>query len=139
MGCERAKTALLSAAFCLLNPVAEPKDVNILEKHQLKTLSDAVSEAWKNVNFTKVNGLDVRLRVIKDRAANFHVHANSDELFCCLEGVAHLDTADGRTITLKPQEFAVVPRNTGTGSGSRAEPSCPSSMRSRGERCRISI
>ena len=92
--------------------MAEPKDVNILEKHQLKTLSDAVSEAWKNVNFTKVNGLDVRLRVIKDRAANFHVHANSDELFCCLEGVAHLDTADGRTITLKPQEFAVVPRNT---------------------------
>ena len=43
----------------------------MLEKHQLKILSDAVSEAWKNINFTKVNGLDVRLRVIKDRAANF--------------------------------------------------------------------
>src|SRR5215471_11429491 len=80
-------------------------------KHQLKTLSDAVSEGWKNVNFTKVNGLNVRLRVIKDRAANFHVHADSDELFCCLEGVAHLDAADGRTITLNPQELVVVPRN----------------------------
>jgi hypothetical protein len=45
MGCERAKTALFSAAFCLLDPVTEPKDVTRLEKDQLKTLSDAVSEA----------------------------------------------------------------------------------------------
>jgi len=84
----------------------------MLEKHQLKTLSDDVSEAWKNVNFAKVNGQDVRLRVVTDRAANFHAHADSDELFCCLEGIAHLDTADGTTIKLKPYELVVVPRNT---------------------------
>lgn len=84
----------------------------MLEKHELKTLSDAVSDAWRNVNFAKVNGLDVRLRIITDRAANFHTHADSDELFCCLEGVAHLDTTDGDTTTLKPQELAIVPRNT---------------------------
>lgn len=71
-----------------------------------------MGEVWKNVNFANANGLDVRLRVVKDRAANFHVHADNDELFCCLEGVAHLDTADGGTISLKPQELAVVPRNT---------------------------
>jgi hypothetical protein len=29
----------------------------MLEKHDLEALSGAVSEAWKNVNFTKVNGL----------------------------------------------------------------------------------
>jgi hypothetical protein len=34
----------------------------MLEKHQLKTLSDAVIDAWKNVNVAKVNGLDVRPR-----------------------------------------------------------------------------
>jgi mannose-6-phosphate isomerase-like protein (cupin superfamily) len=84
----------------------------MLEKHLLKPLSDAVSEAWKNVNFAKVNGLDVRLRIVVDRAANFHAHADSDELFCCLEGVAHLDTAGGATTTLEPHEFVVVPRNT---------------------------
>lgn len=84
----------------------------MLEKHQLKPLSDAVSDAWKNVIFAKVNELDVRLRVVADCAANFHAHADSDELFCCLEGVAHLDTADGATKTLKPHELAVVPRNT---------------------------
>jgi mannose-6-phosphate isomerase-like protein (cupin superfamily) len=84
----------------------------MLSKHHLKTLSDAVGEAWKTVSFEKVNGLDVRLRVVTDRAANFHSHADSDELFCCLEGIAHLDTADGETTTLRPQELAVVPRNT---------------------------
>jgi len=45
------------------------------------------------------------------RTANFHAHTNSDELFFCLEGAANLDTADGRSTTLKPQELAVVPRN----------------------------
>jgi hypothetical protein len=39
----------------------------MLEKHDLKALSDAVSEAWKSVNFTKVNGLDVRLRVVSEK------------------------------------------------------------------------
>jgi mannose-6-phosphate isomerase-like protein (cupin superfamily) len=88
------------------------KEAIMLEKHQLKALSDAVSETWKNVNFTNVNGLDVRLRIVSDRAANFHSHADSDELFCCLEGIAHLDTSDGSSVALKPHELAVVPRNT---------------------------
>jgi mannose-6-phosphate isomerase-like protein (cupin superfamily) len=84
----------------------------MLEKHRLKTLSDAVSGGWKNVTFSKVNGLDVRLRVVTDKAATFHAHADSDELFCCLEGMAHLDTEDGSTISLAPHELTVVPRNT---------------------------
>jgi mannose-6-phosphate isomerase-like protein (cupin superfamily) len=89
----------------------QPKEAAMLSKHDLKTLSDAVSESWKTVSFARVNGLDVRLRVVTDRAANFHSHADSDELFCCLEGVAHLET-DGGTTTLKPRELAVVPRDT---------------------------
>jgi len=48
---------------------------------------------------------------LRAHPANFHAHAGSDELFCCLEGVAHLDTADGMTINLKPHELVVVPRN----------------------------
>jgi hypothetical protein len=34
----------------------------MLEKHDLKALSDAVNETWKNVKFTSVNGLDVGAR-----------------------------------------------------------------------------
>jgi|SRR5262245_64411466 len=84
----------------------------MLEKHELKTLSDAVSDTWKIVNIAKVKGLDVRPRLVADRAANFYRHADSDELCCCLEGVAHLDTADGDTTTLKPHELAGVPHRT---------------------------
>ena len=41
----------------------------MLQKQELKTLSNAVSNAWKFVNFAKVNGLDVRLRIVTGRAA----------------------------------------------------------------------
>src|SRR5215831_5411155 len=112
------------------------KEPTTLAKHQLKTLSDDVSEAWRNVNFAKVNGQYVRLRVVTRSAANFHAHADSDELFCCLDGTAHLDTADGRTINLKPHELVVIPRNTTTGFASKAGPSCWLSTRSLGEQCR---
>ena len=49
---------------------SRPQVVTLLEKRQLKTLPDAVSEAWGNVNFAKVNGQDVRVRVVTDGAAN---------------------------------------------------------------------
>jgi mannose-6-phosphate isomerase-like protein (cupin superfamily) len=84
----------------------------MLEKHDLKALSDAVSEAWKNVKFTSVNGLNVRLGIVSDKAANFHSHADSDELFCCLEGAAFIDVEDGSSIALQPHQLTVVPRNT---------------------------
>ena len=91
----------------------------MLEKHQLKPLSDAVSDAWKNVIFAKVNELDVRLRVVAGCAANFHAHADSDELFCCLEGVVHLCTADGATKTLKPHELRCPPQHVTPAPGRR--------------------
>ena len=84
----------------------------MLEKHDLKALSDAVREAWWNVKCTSVNGLDVRLRIVSDKAANFHSHADSDELFCCLEGVAFLDVEDGSSVALQPHQLTVVPRST---------------------------
>jgi len=83
----------------------------MLEEHDLKALSDAVSEAWNNVKLTPVNGLDVRLRIVSDKAADFHSHADSDELFCCLEGAAFLDVEDGSSVALQPHQLTVVPRN----------------------------
>ena len=41
----------------------------MLEKHDLKALSDAVSEAWNNVKLTPVNGLDAASRVEKKLSA----------------------------------------------------------------------
>jgi hypothetical protein len=85
----------------------QPEEAAMLKQHELKILADARSDAWKNVNFAKVNGLEVRLRIVMDRAAR----ANCDELFS-LKGVAHLDTSDSGTPTLKPHQRAVVTRNT---------------------------
>ncbi len=84
----------------------------MLEKYDLKALSDAVCDTWKNVNFTTVNGLNVRLRIVSNKAANFHSHADSDELFCCLEGTAFLDVEVGSSVALQPHQLTVVPRNT---------------------------
>jgi len=72
----------------------------MLEKHELKTLSDAVSE---NINFANV--------IWMNQAANFHTLSDGEEFFCCLEGVAHLDFADGATTTLRPHGLANVPCN----------------------------
>ena len=71
---------------------------DMLEKHDHEALSVAASEAWKDVNFTKVNGFDVRRRFVSDKAANFHSHVDSDELLCCLEGVVDLDVANGGSV-----------------------------------------
>jgi|SRR6516162_4610632 len=88
---------------------SRPQVVTLLEKRQLKTLPDAVSEAWGNVNFVMVNGQELRVRVVTDGGRQVYVE-DSDELICCLE--AHPDTADGATINLGPHELLVVPRNT---------------------------
>jgi hypothetical protein len=77
----------MSAASLSRDPTIEPESKTMVDKHELKSLSDAVSEAWKNVNFAKVNGLDVRLRVVTDRTANFHAHEDSDERHCQLNGL----------------------------------------------------
>ncbi len=69
--------------FQMVRELASRPGETMLEKHRLKTLSDAVSGGWKNVNVSKVNGLDVRLRVVTDKAANFHAHADSDDAGAC--------------------------------------------------------
>lgn len=73
-------------------------EADMLEKHDHEALAVAASEAWKDVNFTKVNGFDVRRRLVSDKAANFHSHVDSDELFCCLEGVVDLDVENGDSV-----------------------------------------
>jgi hypothetical protein len=40
----------------------------VLEKHQLKTLSDAVSEAWKNVNFAKMKPVQAAAPVVPENS-----------------------------------------------------------------------
>jgi mannose-6-phosphate isomerase-like protein (cupin superfamily) len=59
------------------------------------TLAEGVTDAWKSFDVTKFNGQNVRMRVMQDSTAPWHVHDDSDEAFFVLSGTFFLDTQDG--------------------------------------------
>jgi mannose-6-phosphate isomerase-like protein (cupin superfamily) len=79
-----------------------------LPVYDLNSLHTGGSEAWKSVDVATVNGNAVRCRVMQDVTANWHVHADSDELFLVLTGTAYLDTERG-TQKLEAGQLFVVP------------------------------
>jgi mannose-6-phosphate isomerase-like protein (cupin superfamily) len=84
-------------------PTMEPLPV-----YDLNSLHTGGSEAWKSVDVAAVNGNAVRCRLTQDVAANWHVHADSDELFLVPTGIAYLDTERG-TQKLEAGQLFVVP------------------------------
>jgi mannose-6-phosphate isomerase-like protein (cupin superfamily) len=58
-------------------------------------LAEGVTDAWKSFEVAKVNGQNLRLRVMQDKAAEWHVHADCDEAFFVLSGSFFLDTDEG--------------------------------------------
>src|SRR5262245_32546413 len=83
----------------------------MLEKHELKVLSDAVRDSWKDVNFARVNGLDVRFRVVMD-GRKIPQARGQRRGFLLPRWRRSLDTADGATTALRTPELVVVPRYT---------------------------
>src|SRR5262249_15784095 len=61
----------------------------------VRALAEGVADAWKSFEVAKVNGQNVRLRVMQDKTAQWHVHADSDEAFFVLSGTFFLDTDEG--------------------------------------------
>jgi mannose-6-phosphate isomerase-like protein (cupin superfamily) len=84
----------------------------------LDTLQTTAKDAWQSFDVATVNGNAVRLRVIQNTAANWHVHEHSDELFYVLSGMVFIDTEDGAH-EMGPGELFVVP--SGTRHRARAE------------------
>jgi mannose-6-phosphate isomerase-like protein (cupin superfamily) len=74
-------------------------------------LESAMTDAWSSVDLATVNGNAVRLRVMTDVAAEWHVHENSDELFHVLSGDVYLDTEHG-THKITPGKLFVIPAAT---------------------------
>ena len=52
---------------------------------------------WESIDLAIVNGNDVRLRTMENFIAEWHIHADSDELFYVLSGLFCLDTDEGTT------------------------------------------
>jgi len=79
-----------------------------LEKVDLPTLVDAVTDRWYNQTLCQVNGSVVRLGVMQGEY-HWHKHDDDDEFFFCLDGEFLVDLQD-RTVTLSPRQGFVVPK-----------------------------
>jgi mannose-6-phosphate isomerase-like protein (cupin superfamily) len=79
-----------------------------LEKVDLPTLIDAVTDRWYNQTLCQVNGSVVRLGVMQGEY-HWHKHDDDDEFFFCLDGEFLVDLED-RTVTLSPRQGFVVPK-----------------------------
>jgi|GEM_PF-2052648 len=70
-------------------------------------LAAGAGDAWKSFDLARVNGQNVRLRIMEDRTARWHVHADSDEAFFVLSGTFFLDTDQG-TFRIDAGQFGVA-------------------------------
>lgn len=66
-----------------------------------------ITAAWQSVDVATVNGNAVRLRVMQDTLAPWHVHEDSDELFHVLSGTVVMETAQGVHEIRSGQVFVV--------------------------------
>jgi mannose-6-phosphate isomerase-like protein (cupin superfamily) len=79
-----------------------------LEKVDVPTLVDSVTDQWYNQTLCQVNGSVVRLGVMQGEY-HWHKHDDDDEFFFCLDGEFLVDLQD-RTIALSPRQGFVVPK-----------------------------
>ncbi|AUS99113.1 hypothetical protein CLI64_01145 [Nostoc sp. CENA543] len=82
-----------------------------METHNLLNWANNITESWKSIDISQVNGNNVRLRVMEDVTANWHSHDISDECFYVISGTVHLDT-EHETKTLNAHELFIVPAQT---------------------------
>ena len=72
---------------------------------------DSVDKLYQYKKIARLNGNVLSVVQVADRTLDFHVHEQSDELFCVLEGSFQIETDDGLQ-RLNAGELVVVPRGT---------------------------
>ncbi|MDO5557977.1 MAG: cupin domain-containing protein [Oscillospiraceae bacterium] len=83
----------------------------MLEVKNLLNEVNSVDELYVYKKIARMNGNVLSVVQVADRTLDFHVHENSDEMFCVLEGSFELETSEG-LIPLKAGEFIIVPKGT---------------------------
>jgi mannose-6-phosphate isomerase-like protein (cupin superfamily) len=71
----------------------------------------AVTESYRNLVISRVNGSCLRLAVFND-AYRWHLHPTSDELFLVVEGLLVIDLEGGVELTLRPWQSVTIPAAT---------------------------
>ena len=91
-------------------PYATKLDIRFapLEKIDVQSLADSVTDKWFNQTLCKVNDSVVRMGVIEGEY-HWHKHDDLDEFFYVVEGEFLIDL-EGSTVTLSPRQGFVVPR-----------------------------
>jgi mannose-6-phosphate isomerase-like protein (cupin superfamily) len=80
----------------------------MLEKQNLKTLSDAISQLPKNFIISEVDQYCLIMAVTAG-VYNWHHHPNADELFVVLEGELLIEFQDSPSIILKHGNTVTIP------------------------------
>lgn len=78
-----------------------------------ETLSEFTGDPmaqWASKELIALERTKVRLRVMRDATANWHVHPKGEECFLVLEGTVFMDTELG-TVAIGPGQFYAVPPN----------------------------
>jgi mannose-6-phosphate isomerase-like protein (cupin superfamily) len=69
------------------------------------------SEHWHPYIIGELNDNYVKLAKVKGNLI-WHQHEHEDEMFVVLSGTLMMDFRDGRTISIRPGEILIVPKNT---------------------------
>jgi mannose-6-phosphate isomerase-like protein (cupin superfamily) len=79
-----------------------------MEKRNLTTTSNAVSERHSNFVLDEVNDHCLRLAVMEDKVFPWHFHPDSDEFFVVLEGELTIEFRDDQPVRLGPGDTLKV-------------------------------
>jgi len=79
-----------------------------LEKIDIQSIVDSVTDKWFNQTLCKVNDSVVRMGVVEGEY-HWHKHDDLDEFFFVVDGEFLIDL-EGSTVTLSPGQGFVVPK-----------------------------
>src|SRR5690242_3106637 len=79
-----------------------------MQKINLSTLSQSITDQYKNFVVNSVNDSCIRMAVMAGTYP-WHFHPASDELFMVLEGELFIDFQDRDTVSLKPNDIFTIP------------------------------
>jgi len=91
----------------------------MLKKINLQNAVDGVSDLFQYLEIGRLNGHVLNVLQVENRTLDFHVHAESDELFYVIDGAFDIELDDGM-IPMRQGDMIIIPK------GTRHRPVCKS-------------
>jgi len=82
-----------------------------IEKFNLQEKANAVPVLFEYLKVGQLNNHVLHVLQAENRTLDFHVHAQSDEMFYCIEGEFDIEFADGMT-HLCAGDAIIIPKGT---------------------------